>query len=325
MEKLLTVVVPVYKVEKYINKCLDSLVVPDELMKQLEVIVVNDGTPDNSAKMARKYEEQYPYTFRIIDKENGGHGSAWNRGLKEANGKYIRFLDSDDWFDTDNFTSLLKRLENCSVDLIFADMNYFYEKSNSYQLSSYPKLVEGEVFDAETFDWNLLGEGEEKTNFHHCTYKTNMLKKLVPLFLEKQSYDDAILFVVPIIFAKSVIYYPGVIYNYLIGREGQTMSAGMMQKKYKDMENVIKSQISIIKNNRISSDYKNSKLSEIISTMIMKHWRRLSLLPYNNSRYELLNWEVYINNEWPNHKNSKIMTLYKKTPFYFYWLVCKFL
>ena len=70
--KLLTIVVPVYKVEPYINKCLDSCVLADEkLMSQLEVIIVNDGTPDNSAEMSREYVKNYPQTFRQIDKENG--------------------------------------------------------------------------------------------------------------------------------------------------------------------------------------------------------------------------------------------------------------
>ena len=96
MNKLLTVVVPVYKVERYINKCLDSLILPDEQMDLVEVIVVNDGTPDQSAVMAKEYERRFPNSFRVIDKENGGHGSAWNRGVAEATGKYLRFLDSDD-------------------------------------------------------------------------------------------------------------------------------------------------------------------------------------------------------------------------------------
>ena len=92
-DKLLSIVVPVYKVEQYINKCLDSLIINPDLMKKLEVIIVNDGTPDKSAEMSREYVKQYPDTFRQIDKENGGHGSAWNVGLMEAAGKYLRFLD----------------------------------------------------------------------------------------------------------------------------------------------------------------------------------------------------------------------------------------
>ena len=80
----MTVVVPVYKVEKYINKCLDSLIVPDEQMKKLEVICVNDGTPDNSAIMAKEYVKRYPDTFQVIDKENGGHGSVKPFGIPQG-------------------------------------------------------------------------------------------------------------------------------------------------------------------------------------------------------------------------------------------------
>lgn len=121
--KLLTVVVPVYKVEPYINKCLDSLIEPEDLIAMLEVLIINDGTLDNSAEMAREYEKRFPEVFRIIDKGNGGHGSAWNRGFKEAQGKYIRFLDSDNWFDNDGFCRLMEQLESIEADIIFSDFN----------------------------------------------------------------------------------------------------------------------------------------------------------------------------------------------------------
>lgn len=323
MDKLLTVVVPVYKVEKYINKCLDSLIVPDELMEQLEVIVVNDGTPDQSAEMAREYEKKYPQTFRVIDKENGGHGSAWNRGLKEATGKYLRFLDSDDWFDNKNFQSLFVLLRQCNDDIVFSDMFFYYEGKDLYKLHCYPNLISNKSIDAETFNWSLLNSGEFGTNFHHCTYRTAMLKPLYPLFLEKQSYDDAILFVIPIIYAKSLFYHPGVIYNYLIGRKGQSMMKNTMLKNYRDMDKVIKSQISHVKSSQIESTKKQEQLSLIISIMIMKHWERLSMLPYKHSKEELKKWKQFILTEWPSHKKSKKMMLYQYVPFCVYWLICK--
>lgn len=112
MNKLLSVVIPVYKVEKYIRQCLGSLILPDEaLMDKMEVLVVNDGTPDRSAIIAKEYEAKYPDVFHVIDKENGGHGSAFNVGLAQASGKYLRFLDSDDWFDTKNLAKLLNVLK----------------------------------------------------------------------------------------------------------------------------------------------------------------------------------------------------------------------
>ena len=85
MKKILTVVVPTYNVEKYIDQCLSSFVIP-EIMEDLEVLAVNDGSKDGSVRIAQRYEEQYPDTFRIIHKENGGHGSTINRGIQEASG-----------------------------------------------------------------------------------------------------------------------------------------------------------------------------------------------------------------------------------------------
>ena len=326
MDKILTVVVPVYKVEKYINKCLDSLIVPDELMDQLEVIIVNDGTPDRSAEMAREYEKKYPGTFRVIDKENGGHGSAWNKGLKEATGKYLRFLDSDDWFDNVNFVELFKRLPVCDADIVFADMIFYYEQSSSINASKYPHLLPNKIYNADEFDWGLLGHSEEKTNFHHCTYKTSMLQPLFPLFLEKQFYDDAILFVVPIVLSKTIVYYPGVLYNYLIGREGQSMFKNTMIKRYKDMERVIKSQVSFVNNHHVSSVGKQEKISQILSTMIMKHWQLLSFIPYSDSKTELKEWKKFIEKEYPICTKSKLMRLYSILPFPIYWnVVNKFL
>ena len=113
---ILTIVIPVYKVELYINKCLDSLIVTPELMEKMEVLIINDGTPDRSAELSRGYVKRFPGTFRQIDKENAGHGSVWNLGLKEAYGKYTRFLDSDDWLE--NLDVLIKHLENCDADLV---------------------------------------------------------------------------------------------------------------------------------------------------------------------------------------------------------------
>ena len=91
MNKLLSIIIPVYKVEPYINKCLDSLLLykTDESGKQvldrarmelMDILIINDGTPDRSAEMSREYAKRYPEYFRQIDKENGGHGSAWNVG-----------------------------------------------------------------------------------------------------------------------------------------------------------------------------------------------------------------------------------------------------
>ena len=224
MDKLLTIVVPVYKVEKYINKCLDSLIVPDDQMKKIEVIVVNDGTPDNSAIMAKEYERKYPETFRVIDKENGGHGSAWNRGVAEAKGKYLRFLDSDDWFDNNDFPILINKLQSCEADVVFCNIDKHFIKSNRVVKQTLAPMKNGETIRIADFNWSTLENIPRVFDFWFCTYRTSMLKNVHPLFLEKIYYDDAILFIAPMILSETFVYYDLTIYHYLLERDGQTVN-----------------------------------------------------------------------------------------------------
>ena len=223
MEKLLTIVVPVYKVEPYINKCLDSLILPEELMEKLEVIIVNDGTPDNSAELSREYTKKYPNTFRQIDKENGGHGSAWNVGVKEATGKYLRFLDSDDWLT--NLDILLYTLEKTDVDVILTHLNNYNEAE---QTNTEWNITDGpfnKIGDFSTFTFDDFRNKTNTLNFLFATYKTAILKGLPNLFMEKTMYDDSILYAIPILFADTYLCLDIVLYNYLSGREGQSMNA----------------------------------------------------------------------------------------------------
>lgn len=232
MQKLLTIVVPVYKVEPYINKCLDSCVLTDEkLMNQLEVIIVNDGTPDRSAEMSREYVKRYPQTFRQIDKENGGHGSAWNVGLKEATGKYLRFLDSDDWLT--NLDKLMGDLATCDADLVFTQLYKYMVEDNEFVLfpvnGPVNTLIEVKDFPyRETNDYTI-------GDFQYCTYKTCILQSLSPLFDEHVFYDDMILFIAPQMVGKTCYICDFVLYNYLIGRPGQTMNPEVQERNRKFM------------------------------------------------------------------------------------------
>ena len=98
MDKLLTVVIPAYNIEKYEEQCLSSFVKPKAL-PEIEVLVVNDGSSDRTMEIAEKYVQKYPDIFRVINKENGGHGSTINRGIEEARGTYSRL-----WTGTTGWT-----------------------------------------------------------------------------------------------------------------------------------------------------------------------------------------------------------------------------
>ncbi len=119
MEKILTIVIPTYNMQDYLRRCLDSLIVPEEQMKHLEVLVVNDGSKDNSSAIAHEYQNKYPDTFRVIDKDNGHYGSCVNAALKIATGKYFRLVDADDWVNTSGLIKLIDLLSVHDEDAVF--------------------------------------------------------------------------------------------------------------------------------------------------------------------------------------------------------------
>lgn len=172
--KVLTVLIPIYNTEKYIKRCLDSLLVPD-VLDDIEIIAVSDGSKDGSADIVKDYCEKYPETMVFVDKENGGHGSTINVGIKEAKGKYFRVLDSDDWFNTVDFIEFVKRLKNENADLVVCD----YRKEHTYNSQSeyfvYDNLEEGKLYKFDEFNLNIL-KGEYFV-MATSTYKTEVLRK----------------------------------------------------------------------------------------------------------------------------------------------------
>lgn len=287
MNKLLTIVVPVYKVELYINKCLDSCliyktneqgekVLDEEIMSQLEVIIVNDGTPDQSAEMSREYVRRYPQTFRQIDKENGGHGSAWNVGLKEATGKYLRFLDSDDWLT--NLERFMKDLESCDTDLVFTHLDKFMAKEGKFVRFSISGVY-NRIMNVDEFDYSANGD-YTMADFQYCTYKTALFKPLWPLFDEHCMYDDMILHIAPQLLGETYIIYDYVLYNYLIGRDGQTMSPEIMERNCHFLFQEYKKIISFYQKYRESHVSSNWAENVIISHITGYQLKNLLKLPY---------------------------------------------
>ena len=120
MEKILTITVPAYNVERFLDQTLASFA-DERVLDLLEVLIVDDGSKDHTAEITKRYEEKYPQTFRLISKENGGHGSTINRGIREAAGRYFKVVDGDDWVDTDGLCELVRRLRTCSTDYVFTN------------------------------------------------------------------------------------------------------------------------------------------------------------------------------------------------------------
>lgn len=120
-----SVIVPMYNVQDYVGVCLESLA--KQTLKDLEVILVNDGCTDDTPKIAQSYVEQYPDLFQLVSKENGGLSDARNFGIPYAKGEYIAFLDSDDYVEPTLYEKLLAKAEE-GYDVVVTDIEYWYEK-----------------------------------------------------------------------------------------------------------------------------------------------------------------------------------------------------
>lgn len=219
MDKILTLVIPSYNMEEYLPYCLDSLLVKENL-GCLEVLVVNDGSRDRTSEIAHGYEKSCPDVFRVIDKENGNYGSCVNRGLQEARGKYIKILDADDSFDTANFEKYLAFLKETDADLVLSDFAVVDTQRKVRKIIRYD-LGEGHAF---VMDNVCTGHVFKNMQMHAVAYRRKNLVAMGYRQTEGISYTDQQWIFTPMIQVRTVAIFRKPLYEYMVGRSGQTVS-----------------------------------------------------------------------------------------------------
>lgn len=232
--KLLTVVIPSYNSEDYLERAVNSLLGMEE---DIEILIINDGSTDRTAEIANSYETQYPEIVRAIHKENGGHGSAVNKGLSEAEGLYFKVLDSDDWFDREAFSRVLKTLRKFSGE----DLSVFARKPIDCLICNYvyERLLEGKqkvinyknAFPEEqVFTWDEMYHLHTSQNIlmHSVIYRTELLRKCGLELPEHTFYVDNLFVYQPLAHTKRLYYLNADLYRYFIGREDQSVNEKVM-------------------------------------------------------------------------------------------------
>lgn len=270
MEKVLTILVPVYNTEKYIKRCLDSVLLK-ETNADVEVLAVSDGSKDGAVDIIKEYQKQYPDTLRLIEKENGGHGSTINVGIKNAVGKYFKVLDSDDWVNSIDFIEFVNRLKKENADLVVTNYSKEHVYSGVSEYLKYDKLEENKkyIFDDFSLD-ELHGDYFVMAT---STYKTSILKDANVNLMEKTFYVDMQYNVIPIIKVNTFVYYNLDIYRYFIGRADQSVNTASFVKNKNDHEKVLKFLIEFYEKEKANlSDIKHNYLKMIINYMLFTHY-----------------------------------------------------
>lgn len=232
MEKVLTITVPAYNVERFLDQTLASFA-DERVLELLEVLVVDDGSKDRTADIAKGYEERYPHTFRLISKENGGHGSTINRGIQEASGKYFKVVDGDDWVDTDGLCELILRLQTCNTDYVFTNYYDINDTDGKKTPVTYPNIPKGTEMAFESI------AGETRISMHALAIRTEILKSHTIRLDEHCFYVDVEYILYPIPYVNTVIYFDTFVYMYRLAQVNQSVSIKGFQKHIQNHIDVI--------------------------------------------------------------------------------------
>ena len=245
--------IPCYNSQDYMAHAIESILPGGE---DVEIIIVNDGSKDDTLKIAREYEGKYPDIVRVVDKENGGHGDAVTAGLTHASGSYFKVVDSDDWVDEESLhkiLALLRRFQDEGEEIDMLVSNYVYEKVGveHKKCIHYRNVLPQD----EIFHWQDIGHFriDQYILMHSVIYRTDLLK-LIQLRLPKHTfYVDNIYVYYPLPHVRKMYYLDVDFYRYYIGREDQSVNEKVMISRVDQQIYVTKTMIDMYDLNKISS------------------------------------------------------------------------
>ena len=210
----------------------------------LEILIIDDGSRDQTGAIADQYAERYPTVVRVIHKENGGHGSGINCGIQNALGRYMKVVDADDWVDPEALDHLIAALKNCRDDVLVSGFYWRFDNGSGEE-SSFPKKAEiPEPFSGVKYGISYGFDGiadQIYMKMHGITWKTEILRKM-PLSIDEHCYYvDAEYILYPIPWVRTVSFLPDFVYQYRIGRVGQSVSPEKMVQNKKNYDRVLES------------------------------------------------------------------------------------
>lgn len=314
MEKILSIVIPAYNVEKYLERCLKSFEV-EYILEKIEVLIINDGSKDGTELIAQKYCDKYPDTYVLYNKENGGHGSGINYGIRYATGKYFKVVDGDDWLNTEELPDFVKLLEEMDADVVAAD--YLCIQDETERILSEKHCTSDKEQYGKLADLSK-GEVKEVIKMHALTIKTEILQQQGITIDEHCYYVDCEYITYPMPYVETVYFYQRFLYMYRLGRNGQSMDIRSMQKNRAQHMHVLDSLLTFYDNN-VDGISKSSRcyIEKCIAQVVENQFQIfISMGLERGIRQELRDWDMQLKRAYPHvyaATTKKSITLLRKT------------
>ena len=296
-----SIIIPVYKVEKYLRRSMDSLI--NQTLDEVEIICINDGSPDNCLSILKEYKEIYNNkNIIIIDKKNEGVWKGRMDGIKAANGEYIAFIDSDDYITLDYAEKLYNAAKKNNSDILVSgfyrvdnDTNHIYSTEMTGYEEKLIKMDENpeDILSINTALWNKL-------------YKSEILKEINDLEKPPIILEDMMFLLLVYLNTKTISFINDPLYYYMV-RPDSTMS----QIKKEQIKSTEKAMLEIKK--IYENDSKGKKMIEVIDTMAFLHFG-ISLMfrvssDKQNFKQVLKENRNYLNKEFPLWRKSKYLNI----------------
>lgn len=294
-----SVIVPVYNTEKYIGKCLDSLVT--QTLQDIEIIVVNDGSTDNSENIINKFIKEYPDKINYYKKENGGLSDARNYGLNYANAEYIGFVDSDDYIDISMYEKMYNLAKKEEADIVECDFTWVYSNKNKIDTGIEYKTKEDFFTNSRVMACNKI---IKKEIMNSITFPKGLRYEDVEFFYK----------LLPNVNNISVLKEP--LYYYI---QRESSISNLQNERTSEMFTILNNIIEFYKEKKIYDQYKTELEYMYIRFLLGSSFLRMVKIKDKKVRKELLQKTIdLLYKKFPNWKNNKILkhTNSKKNLYY---------
>lgn len=249
-----SIIVPIYNVEKYLDRCMNSLV--NQTLKDIEIIMVDDGSPDNCPKMCDEWAKK-DSRIKVVHKKNGGLGYARNSGLDVATGEYVAFVDSDDFVKTDMYETLYNKIEEYGADTIFCGLFKYWNVNKVIEIRNVDKtsVFEGPLLKDFSLDLacssiEVKKDWKYELSVWHGLYSNELIKKYHIRFRSEREIisEDIVFHQLYIIYSKKVVYIPDALYYYCFNNTVSLTSARYDSSRSKRMINLFRCMRDLTKN-----------------------------------------------------------------------------